>query len=167
MMTTLDDPALPEGMPGPGCGSFFEQGHGIRTYRRHGCRKHGALKETVCLNKRRLPWKHSITFLSSAVPPKIVSRCCAPESPWPETSGRNCMSCTSSTIPFNVNGWNLPVPSLDEEYKAMVVQAREELDRIIRRRKGRRHGDQRVGQGWRSGGSHFPGGREGRRRSLS
>jgi len=37
--------------------------------------------------------------------------------------------------PFNVNGWNLPVPSLDEEYKAMVVQAREELDRIIRREK--------------------------------
>ena len=35
--------------------------------------------------------------------------------------------------PFNVNGWNLPVPSLDEEYKAMVAQAREELDRIIRR----------------------------------
>jgi nucleotide-binding universal stress UspA family protein len=34
--------------------------------------------------------------------------------------------------PFNVNGWNLPVPSLDEEYKAMVAQAREELDRIIR-----------------------------------
>ena len=30
--------------------------------------------------------------------------------------------------PFNVNGWNLPVPSLDEEYKAMVAQAREELD---------------------------------------
>lgn len=37
--------------------------------------------------------------------------------------------------PFNVNGWNLPVPSLDEEYKAMVAQAREELDRIIRREK--------------------------------
>jgi len=35
--------------------------------------------------------------------------------------------------PFNVNGWNLPVPSLEEEYKAMVVKAREELDRIIRR----------------------------------
>ncbi|BBO78899.1 universal stress protein [Desulfosarcina widdelii] len=34
--------------------------------------------------------------------------------------------------PFNVNGWNLPVPSLDEEYKAMVAKAREELDRIIR-----------------------------------
>jgi nucleotide-binding universal stress UspA family protein len=37
--------------------------------------------------------------------------------------------------PFSVNGWNLPVPSLDEEYKAMVAQAREELDRIIRREK--------------------------------
>ena len=34
--------------------------------------------------------------------------------------------------PFNVNGWNLPVPSLDEEYKAMVAKARKELDRIIR-----------------------------------
>jgi nucleotide-binding universal stress UspA family protein len=33
--------------------------------------------------------------------------------------------------PFNVNGWNLPIPSLDEEYKAMVANARTELDRII------------------------------------
>lgn len=33
--------------------------------------------------------------------------------------------------PFNLNGWNLPVPSLDEEYKAMVANARNELDRII------------------------------------
>jgi len=33
--------------------------------------------------------------------------------------------------PFNVNGWNLPVPSLDEEYKAMIAKAREKLDRII------------------------------------
>ena len=34
--------------------------------------------------------------------------------------------------PFNVNGWNLPVPSLDDEYKAMIAKAREKLDRIIR-----------------------------------
>jgi nucleotide-binding universal stress UspA family protein len=37
--------------------------------------------------------------------------------------------------PFNVNGWNLPVPSLDEEYKAMVAKAKEELDRLIRTEK--------------------------------
>jgi nucleotide-binding universal stress UspA family protein len=33
--------------------------------------------------------------------------------------------------PFNLNGWNLPVPSLEEEYKAMVSSARAELDRTI------------------------------------
>jgi nucleotide-binding universal stress UspA family protein len=33
--------------------------------------------------------------------------------------------------PFNLNGWNLPVPSLEKEYKAMVVNARTKLDQII------------------------------------
>ena len=33
--------------------------------------------------------------------------------------------------PFSLNGWNLPVPSLDEEYQAMVSRARKELDRMI------------------------------------
>jgi nucleotide-binding universal stress UspA family protein len=37
--------------------------------------------------------------------------------------------------PFSVNGWNLPVPSLDEEYKAMVAKAKEELDLLIRAEK--------------------------------
>jgi nucleotide-binding universal stress UspA family protein len=37
--------------------------------------------------------------------------------------------------PFSVNGWNLPVPSLDEEYKAMVAKARIELDRLVRTEK--------------------------------
>jgi nucleotide-binding universal stress UspA family protein len=37
--------------------------------------------------------------------------------------------------PFSVNGWNLPVPSLDEEYKAMVAKARIELDRLVRAEK--------------------------------
>jgi nucleotide-binding universal stress UspA family protein len=33
--------------------------------------------------------------------------------------------------PFSVNGWNLPVPSLDEEYQSMVAKARTELDRLV------------------------------------
>jgi nucleotide-binding universal stress UspA family protein len=33
--------------------------------------------------------------------------------------------------PFNLNGWNLPIPSLDEEYKTMVANSRNELDQII------------------------------------
>jgi universal stress protein A len=37
--------------------------------------------------------------------------------------------------PFNLNGWNLPVPSLDEEYKKMAVAARKELDRMVRAEK--------------------------------
>jgi YesN/AraC family two-component response regulator len=37
--------------------------------------------------------------------------------------------------PFNVNGWNLPVPSLDKEYKAMVARARTELDKMIHKEK--------------------------------
>ncbi|BBO83298.1 universal stress protein [Desulfosarcina ovata] len=37
--------------------------------------------------------------------------------------------------PFNVNGWNLPVPSLDEEYKAMVEKARAELNKMAQAEK--------------------------------
>jgi nucleotide-binding universal stress UspA family protein len=33
--------------------------------------------------------------------------------------------------PFSVNGWNLPIPSLDKEYKAMVAKARSELERLV------------------------------------
>jgi nucleotide-binding universal stress UspA family protein len=37
--------------------------------------------------------------------------------------------------PFSVNGWNLPVPSLDKEYQAMVARARTELDRLVQAEK--------------------------------
>ena len=37
--------------------------------------------------------------------------------------------------PFSVNGWNLPVPSLDDEYKSMVAKARTELDRLVQAEK--------------------------------
>ena len=37
--------------------------------------------------------------------------------------------------PFNVNGWNLPVPSLEDEYKSMVAKARTELDRLVQAEK--------------------------------
>jgi nucleotide-binding universal stress UspA family protein len=37
--------------------------------------------------------------------------------------------------PFNVNGWNLPVPSLDQEYQDMVAKARTELDRLVQAEK--------------------------------
>lgn len=37
--------------------------------------------------------------------------------------------------PFNVNGWNLPVPSLDKEYHNMVSKARTELDRLVQAEK--------------------------------
>lgn len=37
--------------------------------------------------------------------------------------------------PFSVNGWNLPVPYLDEEYKKMVSKARVELDRLVKAEK--------------------------------
>ncbi|HSO18135.1 MAG TPA: universal stress protein [Desulfosarcina sp.] len=37
--------------------------------------------------------------------------------------------------PFSLNGWNLPVPSLDKEYKAMAAEARKELDGMIQREK--------------------------------
>ncbi len=34
--------------------------------------------------------------------------------------------------PFNVDGWNLPIPSLEKEYKNLVKKAREDIDRIIK-----------------------------------
>lgn len=37
--------------------------------------------------------------------------------------------------PFSVNGWNLPVPSLDDEYTSMVAKARAELDRLVQAEK--------------------------------
>lgn len=37
--------------------------------------------------------------------------------------------------PFSLNGWNLPVPSLDAEYQSMVAQARADLDRMIQMEK--------------------------------
>lgn len=33
--------------------------------------------------------------------------------------------------PFSLDGWNLPVPFLDDEYKSMVAKARVELDRLV------------------------------------
>lgn len=37
--------------------------------------------------------------------------------------------------PFNVDGWNLPVPSLKQEYKNYVNKAREDIDRMIKSEK--------------------------------
>jgi nucleotide-binding universal stress UspA family protein len=37
--------------------------------------------------------------------------------------------------PFSLNGWNLPVPSLEDEYKKMVTTARQELDRMVQAEK--------------------------------
>jgi universal stress protein A len=34
--------------------------------------------------------------------------------------------------PFSLDGWNLPVPSLKQEYENYVQKAREEMDRIIK-----------------------------------
>jgi len=34
--------------------------------------------------------------------------------------------------PFSLEGWNLPVPSLKQEYENLVKKAREEIDRIIK-----------------------------------
>jgi len=35
--------------------------------------------------------------------------------------------------PFSLEGWNLPIPSLHEEYEKLKLGAKEELDRIISR----------------------------------
>ena len=37
--------------------------------------------------------------------------------------------------PFSVDGWNLPIPSLKQEYENLVKKAREEIDRIIKAEK--------------------------------
>ena len=34
--------------------------------------------------------------------------------------------------PFNLDGWNLPVPSFHDEYEKMVVDARKGLDRMVK-----------------------------------
>jgi nucleotide-binding universal stress UspA family protein len=34
--------------------------------------------------------------------------------------------------PFNLDGWNLPVPSFHDEYVKMVADARKELDRMVK-----------------------------------
>jgi len=34
--------------------------------------------------------------------------------------------------PFNIEGWNLPVPSLKQEYEKLVKKEREEIDGIIK-----------------------------------
>ena len=37
--------------------------------------------------------------------------------------------------PFNLNGWNLPAPSFNDEFKKMTARAREELDRMVQAEK--------------------------------
>jgi universal stress protein A len=34
--------------------------------------------------------------------------------------------------PFGVNGWNLPIPSLKQEYEKLVEKTRKDIDRIIK-----------------------------------
>ena len=34
--------------------------------------------------------------------------------------------------PFSYEGWNLPIPSLKQEYEKLVQKAREDIDRIIK-----------------------------------
>jgi len=36
---------------------------------------------------------------------------------------------------FNLEGWNLPIPSLEEEYKRIIKEAKEELDAVINHEK--------------------------------
>jgi nucleotide-binding universal stress UspA family protein len=36
---------------------------------------------------------------------------------------------------FNLEGWNLPIPSLEEEYKRIIKEAKEELDKVIHQEK--------------------------------
>jgi nucleotide-binding universal stress UspA family protein len=33
--------------------------------------------------------------------------------------------------PFNLDGWNLPMPAFSDEYQKMLAKAREELDRMV------------------------------------
>jgi nucleotide-binding universal stress UspA family protein len=37
--------------------------------------------------------------------------------------------------PFNLNGWNLPAPAFNDEYKKMADKARKELDHMIQTEK--------------------------------
>ncbi len=37
--------------------------------------------------------------------------------------------------PFNLDGWNLPAPSFNSEYKKMIAKAREDLDRMVQAEK--------------------------------
>lgn len=37
--------------------------------------------------------------------------------------------------PFNLEGWNLPVPSLEDEYEKMVADTREGLNRMVKTEK--------------------------------
>ncbi len=37
--------------------------------------------------------------------------------------------------PFNLDGWNLPVPSFEEEYQKMVVKTRDVLHRMVQKEK--------------------------------
>ena len=37
--------------------------------------------------------------------------------------------------PFSLDGWNLPVPSLEKEYQKMVTDARQDLDRMVQEEK--------------------------------
>ncbi len=37
--------------------------------------------------------------------------------------------------PFSLNGWNLPAPAFNDEYKKMAARARKELERIVRAEK--------------------------------
>jgi universal stress protein A len=36
---------------------------------------------------------------------------------------------------FDLEGWNLPIPSLEEEYKRTIKEAKEELDEVINQEK--------------------------------
>lgn len=37
--------------------------------------------------------------------------------------------------PFNLNGWNLPAPAFNDEYKKMAAKARRELDSMVQAEK--------------------------------
>jgi nucleotide-binding universal stress UspA family protein len=37
--------------------------------------------------------------------------------------------------PFNLDGWNLPAPAFNDEYRKMAEKARQELDRMVRAEK--------------------------------
>jgi universal stress protein A len=38
-------------------------------------------------------------------------------------------------VGFDLEGWNLPIPSLEEEYKRTIKEAKEELDAVINQEK--------------------------------